>query len=215
MTTAEVPAKLSLRERGKRDRRRRIEIAALEVFRDKGFEAATIREIAERADVGVATLFAYARDKHDLLLMVFNERLETITELSLETLDETAPLIEQLMHLFGPRYELWGEDPHLSRYAVQQSFSIPTRRGEESENARFLNRRARLLERIVELVKGHQSAGAVKRSIDPHLVAALVLDIFLSETRGWLVAEQPILTEGFERLRNVLSLAAAGFNAKP
>ena len=213
--TVAAPVKLGLRERSKRDRRLRIEAAALAVFHEKGYDAATTREIAERADVGVATLFAYARDKHDLLMMVFNVRLETITEESAETIDLNAPLLDQLIHLFRPRYVVWGEDPHLSRYAVQQSFTVPQRQNDApSQVARFIARRARLHDAIVALVVRKQESGHVKRSVDPQLVAGLVIDIFLSETRQWLMAEAPQLDAGLDRLRRVLALAAAGFDAE-
>ena len=64
-----------LRERQKTERRRRIEAAARAVFREKGYEAATTREIAARAEVSIGTLFAYAADKRDLLAMVYRDEL--------------------------------------------------------------------------------------------------------------------------------------------
>src|SRR5690606_35807052 len=62
-----------LRERNKREKRARIERAARELFERKGFEAATARAIAARARVGLGTLFLYARDKRELLFLVFAE----------------------------------------------------------------------------------------------------------------------------------------------
>jgi AcrR family transcriptional regulator len=206
-----MTAALSRRERGKFERRRRIQEAARLVFREKGFEAATTREIAERADVGVGTLFAYVRDKQDLLMMVFNERLDAITEASFATLDPRVPLVGQLMHIFTPRYELWGEDPDLSRYAVQESFAVLTRQNETlTESARFLARRYRILGKITELIAEKQRTGYIKATTDANLVATLILDIFLSETRGWLVDRVPILEVGLDRLRRVLMLAIDG-----
>jgi len=196
------------------ERRRRIEEAARCVFREKGFEAATTREIAEQADVGVGTLFAYARDKQDLLMMIFNERLDAITDQSFATLDASAPLLSQLMHIFTPRYELWGLDPDLSRYAVQESFAVLTRHGETlTEAARFLARRYRLLKKITEMITDKQRIGLIAKTKDADLIATLILDIFLSETRGWLVDRAPVLERGLDRLRRVLELAIYGIIA--
>jgi AcrR family transcriptional regulator len=211
LVTSSEPVVVGRRERGKVERRRRIEEAARFVFREKGFEAATTREIAERADVGVGTLFAYVRDKQDLLMMVFNERLDKMTDESFATIDAAAPLLAQCMHIFTPRYELWGEDPDLSRYAVQESFAILTRQDETlTEAAHFLERRFQLHGKLAELVAAKQRSGAVNASTDPRLIATLILDIFLSETRGWLVDRVPVLDDGLERLRRVLSLAIDG-----
>ena len=68
------PVKLGLRERGKLEKRRRIKQAARDVFLEKGYDAATTREIAERAYVAIGTLFVYAKDQRDLLMMLISTR---------------------------------------------------------------------------------------------------------------------------------------------
>jgi AcrR family transcriptional regulator len=56
------------RERLKRARAERILEAAAAVFARKGFHQATIREIAELADVAEGTIYNYFADKRDLLV---------------------------------------------------------------------------------------------------------------------------------------------------
>jgi AcrR family transcriptional regulator len=58
---------LGLRERKKVETRTRITRAAIALFDDRGFEAVTVAEIAEAADVSVATVFNYFRTKEDLI----------------------------------------------------------------------------------------------------------------------------------------------------
>jgi TetR/AcrR family transcriptional regulator, cholesterol catabolism regulator len=58
---------LGRRERKKLAVERRIREAALELFREKGYEAATVEEIAERADVAKGTFFNYFPRKDTLL----------------------------------------------------------------------------------------------------------------------------------------------------
>ena len=52
---------------------RRIKDAARELFIAKGFDDTTTREIAQRASVGIGTLFIYADNKRDLLFLVAND----------------------------------------------------------------------------------------------------------------------------------------------
>ena len=80
-----APAKLGLRERGKLEKRRRIRQAARDVFLEKGYDDATTREIAERADVAIGTLFVYAKDKRDLLMMIINDDLDQLNQSLVET----------------------------------------------------------------------------------------------------------------------------------
>ncbi len=47
--------------------------AARTVFRDKGYDDASIAEIADRAGVGEGTLYRYFQNKHDLLLKVLED----------------------------------------------------------------------------------------------------------------------------------------------
>lgn len=56
-----------MRERKKQRTQKAIARAALELFASRGFEAVTLAEIAEVADVGQRTLFRYFRDKEELL----------------------------------------------------------------------------------------------------------------------------------------------------
>ncbi len=60
------------RERNKLDKQERIFAAASELFGADGYEGVTTQRIAERAGVTNGTLFRYAANKAELLLMVMN-----------------------------------------------------------------------------------------------------------------------------------------------
>ncbi|GIH91763.1 TetR family transcriptional regulator [Planobispora siamensis] len=57
-----------LRERKKEQTRRRIAEVALRMFAERGFEAVTVNEIAEAAEVAKVTLFKYFPTKESLVL---------------------------------------------------------------------------------------------------------------------------------------------------
>ncbi|MCC5574292.1 TetR family transcriptional regulator [Microtetraspora sp. AC03309] len=61
-------AVLSLRERKKAKTRRAIQEHALRMFTEQGYEATTVEQIAEAAEVSPSTLFRYFPTKEDLIV---------------------------------------------------------------------------------------------------------------------------------------------------
>src|SRR5947209_16924515 len=58
---------------------------------EKGYEAVTIRDITERADIGYATFFRHYRDKDDLLQDVMDVVLAELIELLCPTMPGDDP----------------------------------------------------------------------------------------------------------------------------
>jgi AcrR family transcriptional regulator len=70
MDTAARPT--SRRDRNKQVKLDRIVAAATELFTARGVESVTTQQVADRADIGTGTLFLYAKNKGELLLLVQN-----------------------------------------------------------------------------------------------------------------------------------------------
>lgn len=125
-------ASLGLRERKKRIRLRRILTAARALFMDKGFVATTIQDIAAEADVGLGTLYLYARSKEDLLVLVFKDDILSMIESSYEAIDPQAPLLDQFMTFFKSNIAYHNQHPELSRTVLKElSFSLAEQRRED------------------------------------------------------------------------------------
>jgi AcrR family transcriptional regulator len=68
------------REREKAKRRRSIELAALSLFAEKGFDETTIQEIAALASVSPRTVLMYFHSKSDIALASINADVLVLTE---------------------------------------------------------------------------------------------------------------------------------------
>lgn len=64
------------RVRGMGEKRDRIFQSARRLIAQHGFDGVTTQQISDDADVGAGTLFRYASNKGELLMMVFNEEFE-------------------------------------------------------------------------------------------------------------------------------------------
>lgn len=209
-TSAPAP-RAGLRERGKIDKRHRIMEAAREVFIEHGYEAATTREIAARADVSVGTVFVYAKDKRDLLLLIVNEELDAVSAQGRDVLDRRGTLLERLLAYFRLRYRYWASEPRLARPALRETFDFlgaDSHYGEEAQ--RFYSRRSLMLTQIEQAMQAAQAAGEVAADVPAEEIASLIVSLYLIEVRRWLSDEKPKLAAGIERLGKVLGLFLRG-----
>ena len=202
---------LGLRERNKLDKRQRIKAAARATFVEKGYDAATTREIAMRADVAIGTLFVYAKDKRDLLLLIVNDELEEATERASGAFKKKTSLVDQVTAFFKIRYEIWANEPALSRPAVRETHAyLVGEEADEGEIARFYARRTRTLDVLTQMIADKQALGEIVPDEKPEAIASLMMTIYMTEVRRWLASPKPQVESGIARLRDVLRLAMRG-----
>jgi AcrR family transcriptional regulator len=133
---AELPpageARMGLRERKKVIRLQRIIAASRSLFIDKGFSQTTIQDIAAAAEVGLGTLYLYAKSKEDLLILVFKELFLEMIEDSFMRVDQKKSLLEQILMFFEAQIEYHKKDIVMSRTVLKEiSFSNTPQRKED------------------------------------------------------------------------------------
>lgn len=204
---------LGPRERAKLEKRRRITAAARTVFSAHGYENATTSAIAKQAGVANGTLFLYARDKHELLLMVLNDELERITEASVSALDGKGPLVDRLVAFYQPRFAFWASDVDMARAATE---GIYTSRP-PGEAGRELGRVHRRQRRLVTALAATVEAEARKRRVALRRPAETIADaihyMYIGELRVWLNGKRPRAAAALARLETLFGLLVAGIFA--
>ncbi len=152
--------RLSRRERKKLRTRALIQQEALRLFLEKGFEATTIEEIAEAADIATSTFFNYFPTKEDVVLQ---DDLDPVLVEAINVepagLHPIAVLRKALHHVFS---HLTPEQHTIFRRRLALLASNPTLR------AAFLNQSASQLDEIVAVI-----AGRAGRSSDDFAVRNL------------------------------------------
>jgi AcrR family transcriptional regulator len=73
--------------------------AALEIISENGFHNAPTSQIANRARVGMGTIYRYFRNKDELIHAIFTERLELVRVALREGYDTSLPLRERYLTL--------------------------------------------------------------------------------------------------------------------
>ncbi len=146
---------LSRKERERIFKRQEIVSAARDVFASRGFSAATIDEIAERAEFGKGTLYSYFQSKDELFETVLADIFDEFLVIAAETCSRADRTVEEsylefarklLNHLFnnnGIYYLLMREMhkmQHQSHFATMFPnlliiLSEPLKRGLKEEEA--------------------------------------------------------------------------------
>lgn len=92
---------LSRKERERLFKRQEIVAAAREVFTARGFTAATLDEIAEKAEFGKGTLYSYFQSKDELFETVIADIFDEIVEIAARTCSQSGTGVENSFRNFA------------------------------------------------------------------------------------------------------------------
>ncbi len=193
------------KEREKERRRQQIIVAAKRVFSEKGFNKATMEDIAKEAELSPGTLYLYFKNKEELyaslslrILQYLNIRVTHVNE------DSSLTPPQKLKALMEAMYDVYDFDPLI----IINMFHL-----QSSETLKNLSEK--LLSEIKELSK--QSNGAIAKIfqdgikkgiyVDRHPIA--MADIFWSMFSGVVLyeASKNIIDSDKNYLKSTLAMA--------
>ena len=193
------PPRLGLRERKKAKTRALIQEHALRLFREQGYEATSIEQIAEAAEVSPSTVFRYFPTKPDLVIY------DDLDERMIEAFRAQAPELNAVQALrasvrsgFGG---LAGEEMALQLERERLLRSVP-----ELQSA-MLGELARTVGEIADLV-----AERAHRPADDDAVLALAGAVIGVAIAAWLAVDEDTPAERFlDRVDTGMALLESGF----
>lgn len=167
-----------LRERKRAATRARLFDVALSLFAERGYEATTIDQVAEGAEVSRATAFNYFPRKEDFLLE-WGARRRQETRARLAALDEDSAVaaIETALSGLAASY---AKDPHakaLVRCWLQAGGPLLV---ESSASAELFS----------QLVRRGQSTGELAHEADAGQVGRAIFNIYLGALYDWAAADR-------------------------
>ena len=199
-----IPAVPGRREQNKRAKWTRIERAARAEFARHGFEAAALRAIAARARVATGTLFLYARDKRELLFLVFADEARRIFADARAAARDDRSLVDALMGLFGRFLDFYARDPELSAAILREFFFRPY----EPERLGALTREYGAL--VAELVEAARARREIRDDVPAAVAANALFAHYAYWVQTWLGNRLVSREQAETRLREVLALQIEG-----
>lgn len=175
----------SRRERKKLEVRDRIRAAAIGLFREKGYGATTVEEIAERADVAKGTFFNYFPRKEALLAALGEEMMEQLTEELGPHREWTGSAREQVLRYFRALGSFVERDPEVSKEMMIENLRMFWL---QAESAPWQE----AFENIVpDVLRAAVARGELPSGTEVEIAAKLLEAAYITTIVDWLKAGTP------------------------
>jgi AcrR family transcriptional regulator len=172
-------------------RMRRIVDTAVDLAEQGGFEAVRLRDVAERSDVALGTLYKYFRSKEDILLFALNEEVDR-HENALVTRPETGGTpCQRTVDFFRRSTRALARRPQLARAMVRAMAS-----GETDTVMKLASLQLRIARLVTATLRGE--APDLEAPLDQpsgtpteQAIAQILMNVWFSSLVGWAAGLHP------------------------
>ncbi len=159
----------------------RILDAAVKVFAEKGFYLSRVSDIAREAGVADGTIYLYFKNKDDILISIFEEKMRTAIEIFQAHLSNDMDACSKLRRFVEVHLSLFGDNPDLA--AVLQV--------ELRQSSRFMKEYKkvelkRFLDLIGEIVQQGQEEGIFRKDLSVSLVKRFIFGALDEVVSTWV-----------------------------
>ncbi len=164
------------------DKRERILDAAERVFARSGFYNARVADIARDAGVADGTIYLYFKNKDDVLISLFESRMERVNELLEQAIAGITCPRTKLVAFIATYLEMIHDEPNVAEVLtveLRQSSKFM----KEYSNPRFGD----LLKIAATVIKEGQDSGAFDPSVPAPLAARMLFGILDELALAWLL----------------------------
>lgn len=149
------------------EKRQRILAAALKVFAQRGFYNAKVSEVAREAQVADGTIYLYFKNKDDLLISLFEDRMEfLIRRLQEELANIGGTALERVRAMIHAHLQIAEKWPDLAEF-ITVELRQSSKFVKEYENPKF----SEYLKILRDLVAEGQRDGTIRDDLDARMVA--------------------------------------------
>jgi len=175
-------APLGRRERRRREAKQRLYDCALALFTERGYEATTIEDIAEKADVSRGTFFNYFQRKEDLISMWGAKRRERLSEY-IDTVRTTSPngFVTDLEYSMSALGRMNEEEWPTTRTMLLAWVKAGRPMLEEPHAATI----------FAQIIQAGRARGEVAPEVDPDRTGNLLRDAYFGILYRWTSYEEP------------------------
>jgi TetR/AcrR family transcriptional regulator, fatty acid metabolism regulator protein len=176
------------------DKRERILDAAERIFARDGFFAAKVADVAKDAGVADGTIYLYFKSKDDLLISLFETRMERVISTLTAAIAPVKGAHAKLLRLVETYLGLIKDQPstaEIMTVELRQSAKFM----KQDDNPKF----AELLRIIAGVVADGQAAGELGDRIPPAIAARMIFGVLDELAVAWLLSRDASSGRGAPR----------------
>jgi AcrR family transcriptional regulator len=197
--------RLNRRQAAKVRTRQKVLDAARQLFAERGYEPATIRDIAKGAGMSTGAVFANFQDKAELFEAVLSTDMVKLAETMKAAAATEGSTRARLLSALGAGYHDSLEQLPLVQAVIARSWFQPV-----ASEMRTRDAIKPILSVVTEALQAGVREGELRQDIDVRLLGELIYDAFLSNYRraaydGWTTAQ---LTERVGKQADVILAGA-------
>jgi TetR/AcrR family fatty acid metabolism transcriptional regulator len=167
------------------DKRRLILDAAELIFARHGFFAAKVSDVAKEAGVADGTIYLYFKNKDDLLISLFERRMQQLNG-GLKAAIAGKPPREALRVFVRTYMQILQGEPTATEVLTIELRSS-TKFMKEYDNPEFVD----FLRTLGGIIASAQDAGELDTSIPPHIAARMIFGLLDELALAWVLARAP------------------------
>lgn len=190
-----------------RPKYRQIIEAAVEVIADNGFHASQVSKIAKKANVADGTIYLYFKNKEDILISVFREKMGTFIEKTVDAISKDTTAKEKLLTLIRMHYNQLSENPYLA--IVTQ---LELRQSKPELRQEINNVFKSYLDVIDEITNQGILEGEIREDINPQIMRQMIFGTLDETVTTWVMKSQRYSL--IEQAEDVHKLLTDGFFKK-
>lgn len=172
----------SSRAEQKRQKTSRIIEAAVKVFAKKGFYQAKVTDVAKAAGVADGTIYLYFKNKDDLLIRLFEEKMEGFLQRFRSQLSKLDDPIIKLRTLVDVYFDLIEEDQELAD-VFQVELRQSTKFLKDYHNQKFLD----FLNMISSIIEEGIKNGFFRPDLNINVVKIMIFGALDEVARQWIL----------------------------
>jgi TetR/AcrR family fatty acid metabolism transcriptional regulator len=163
-------------------KRERILEAAIKVFAAEGFYNAKVSQIAHEAGVADGTIYLYFKSKDDLLINLFEDRMERVNANLREAIETESTAEARLRRIVKLHLQLVEQNRDMAE-VISVELRQSSKFIREYSNPKF----AEFLRTIAGAVVEGQRTGELRTGIDPYVFARALFGALDEIALAWLV----------------------------